>query len=78
MVWQRLPSYAMLAALDDQGVCWSITCQQNNKVKALLADIGEDTCTSIDYPEGAMAIIRIPRNRSRNSPSAEPVRALAW
>ena len=35
-------SYAMLAALDDLGVGCSITSQVNNKVRALIADIGED------------------------------------
>ena len=45
-------SYAMLAALDDLGVGWSITSQVNNKVRALIADIGEDAWTTIGYPQG--------------------------
>ena len=48
-------SYAMLAALDELRVGWSITSQQNSKVKALIADIDEDTWTAIDYPPGGEA-----------------------
>ena len=48
-------SYAMLAALDHLGVGWSITAPLNNKVKALIADIGEDTWASIAYPQGGQA-----------------------
>ena len=48
-------SYAMLAALDDLGVGWSITSPLNNKVRALIADIGEDAWTTIGYPPGGEA-----------------------
>ena len=48
-------SYALLAALDSLGVGWSITCRQNNKVKALIAALDEDSWTEIDYPEGGEA-----------------------
>ena len=48
-------SYALLAALDELEVGWSITCQQNPKVKALIASLDEDTWTRIDYPEGGEA-----------------------
>ena len=48
-------SYALLAALDQLGVDWSITCQLNNKAKALITDIGEETWTSIAYPRGGQA-----------------------
>ena len=45
----------MLAALDDLGVGWSITSPLNNKVRALIAALGEDAWTSIGYPPGGEA-----------------------
>ena len=51
----RFWSYAMLAALDDLGVGWSITSQVNNKTRALIAVLDEEKWTSIGYPEGGEA-----------------------
>ena len=48
-------SYAMLAALDQLGVGWSITAPLNSKVKAQITDIEEDAWVSIGYPRGGEA-----------------------
>ena len=48
-------SYAMLAALDNLGVGWSITCQLNAKVRAQISNIDEDAWVPIDYPRGGQA-----------------------
>ena len=48
-------SYAMLAALNQLGVGWSITTPLNKRVKAQIADIEEDAWVSIDYPRGGEA-----------------------
>ena len=64
-------SYALLAALDQLGVGWSITCQLNNKVKALITALDKDAWTSIAYPRGGQAqvaettmLMTNPRRRS--------------
>ena len=43
-------SYAMLAALDNLGVGWSITTQVNAKVRAQITNIDKDAWVPIDYP----------------------------
>ena len=48
-------SYAMLAALDHVGVGWSITTPVNNKVRTLIAALGEDNWIPIAYPRGGEA-----------------------
>ena len=48
-------SYAMLAALDNLGVGWSITCQLNAKVRAQITNIDKDAWVPIAYPEGGQA-----------------------
>lgn len=48
-------SYAMLAALDQLGVGWSVTVPQNAKVKATIAAIDEQAWTAIAYPDGGKA-----------------------
>ena len=48
-------SYAMVAALDQLGLRWSITVRQNAKVRAAIAAIDDQAWTAIDYPEGGEA-----------------------
>ncbi|MCY4620602.1 MAG: IS1380 family transposase [bacterium] len=48
-------SYAMLAALDQLGVGWSVTVPQNAKVRAIIAAIGQQAWTAIAYPDGGEA-----------------------
>ena len=48
-------SYAMLAALDQLRVGWSITVRLNAKVRAAIAAIDDQAWTAIDYPEGGEA-----------------------
>ena len=48
-------SYAMVAALDQLGLGWSVTVRQNAKVKATITAIGEEAWTDIDYPDGGKA-----------------------
>lgn len=48
-------SYAMLVALNQRGVGWSITAKQNSRVTARISGIGEEAWTSIDYPRGGEA-----------------------
>ena len=48
-------SYAMLTALDQLGLGWSVTVPQNAKVKATITAIDEEAWTDIDYPDGGKA-----------------------
>ncbi len=48
-------SYAMLAALDQLGVGWSVTVPQDAKVRAAIAAIDEQARTAIAYPDGGEA-----------------------
>ena len=48
-------SYAMVAALDQLGLRWSITVRQTAKVRAAIAAIDDQAWTAIDYPEGGEA-----------------------
>ncbi len=48
-------SYAMLAALDQLGVGWSITSQVNAKVRTLISNIEEDCWVPIAYTRGGEA-----------------------
>ena len=48
-------SYAMLVALNQRGVGWSITARLNKRVKARISRIEEDAWASIDYPRDGEA-----------------------
>ncbi len=48
-------SYAMLAALDQLALGWSVTVPQNAKVRATIAAIDDEARTDIDYPDGGKA-----------------------
>ena len=48
-------SYAMLQALDQLELGWSVTVPQNAKVRAAIAAIDDEAWTAIDYPEGGEA-----------------------
>ena len=48
-------SYAMLVALNQRSVGWSITARLNRRVKARISRIEEEAWTSIDYPRDGEA-----------------------